>query len=91
MSDATGNGNDGTNNGATNTTGIIDSAFSYDGINDYIDTNNNTVDTVTTYSLWVNTTTALTRVLFGGDGANRLHCNYSTRRRRRGRDNIRVL
>jgi hypothetical protein len=58
--DESGNGNNGTVNGATLTTdrfGNANSAYSFDGLNDYIDCGNSTsVSTPTnfTFSVWIN-------------------------------------
>ncbi len=38
--DSSGNGNDGTNNGATYTTGVSGQALSFDGVNDYVEVPN---------------------------------------------------
>jgi hypothetical protein len=66
--DESGNGNNGTNNGATLTTdrnGVVDKAYSFDGIDDYIEVTNNAQVTLIgdlTMSAWVNT--------FGTNGQN---------------------
>ena len=56
--------NDGTNYGAINTSGIIGSAYDFDGTNDYIDTNNNTDIVIGpnanfTISAWLNSNSSL--------------------------------
>ena len=55
--DETGNGNDGTNYGATSTSsGKIGEAYSFDGVNDYMDTLYNQINNIKTISIWVKTT-----------------------------------
>ena len=72
--DMTGNGYDGTTVGATTgVTGILAQAFSYDGVNDWVDTNYNTISSENTYSFWVKTsTTASNGNILGVDGNDRL-------------------
>jgi len=58
--DESGNGNNGTNNGATLTTdrnGVANQAYSFDGINDFIVANSNPfyVSDTLTISIWINT------------------------------------
>lgn len=56
--DLTGNGHNLTNNGATNTSGIIEEAFYYDGVNDYMNTSgfNFSGQANISFSVWVNLT-----------------------------------
>ena len=59
--DSTGNGNNGTLvNGATYGTGIINNAFSLDGVNDYVDLGNNfnfNVNNTFSFNFWIDRTT----------------------------------
>ncbi len=57
VSDSSGNGNDGTINGASWTTGKVGSALSFDGVDDYVeiaDSDSFDISTQNTFEVWVN-------------------------------------
>jgi hypothetical protein len=75
--DLTPNGNDGINNGSTTgVTGIINEAFSFDGIDDYVHTNNNEYYLRNTYNFWINTTETNERIIGSFDSASKLNQIY---------------
>ena len=53
LTDLSGQGNDATNNGATQTTGKLGDAYSFDGVNDYIGIANLIIPNDVTYVLWI--------------------------------------
>ncbi|MDX1699185.1 MAG: LamG-like jellyroll fold domain-containing protein, partial [Melioribacteraceae bacterium] len=59
FSDYTGNGNDGTNSGTINGSGIIYDSRGFDGINDHIDVTGITTGTSFTINFWANPDAAL--------------------------------
>ncbi len=68
--DESGNGHDGTVNGATLTAdrdGNTDSAYEFDGVNDYIDTDYNLLETADsmTIGMWINTADTGRSILIG--------------------------
>ena len=68
--DASGNGNNGTVNGATLTTdrfGVVNKAYNFDGINDFIDLQNLTSNLNFSYSLWFNASEIKEYLLAGGN------------------------
>ncbi len=88
--DESGNGNNGTVNGATLTTdrnGNANKAYSFDGVNDYILTNSFSINVNSTFSFWVKANSTLdlsatsTQANSGATilskGASNSPCNYS--------------
>jgi hypothetical protein len=68
--DESGNGNNGTVNGATLTTdrfGVVNKAYNFDGINDFIDLQNLTSNLNFSYSLWFNASEIKEYLLAGGN------------------------
>jgi hypothetical protein len=61
--------NDGSTNGVTNATGIIDGCYLFDGVDDYIDNvsgDQNFGQTDVTLSLWIKTNSSNASFIFGG-------------------------
>ena len=56
VSDTSGQGNDGTNNGSTEVAGQLSNCREFDGVNDYVDTNSSTIVPANDFSIscWVN-------------------------------------